>query len=214
MKSWVMLITAAFLFIGCSPFKAPDISYPTSFSFQTGSSQIHVRLEALGRNINRIHILTINNKEIVNSRAALLPWPVYQFQMGDIDGDNVTDLFVGVIKSCKYDPVVRRRLFAYEVIDGDLRPKWLGTHIAYDIKEFRTVSIDGRTYIRALEKDESGIYHIMTYAWTSFGPRIKHNEERGKDYDEAFKIFNGGYSYSDSLFMGFSDWRMREKERG
>jgi hypothetical protein len=205
---------AAFLFIGCSQHKNPEPSFPRSFSLQTESSQIDVRLEAIGSNINRIHILTVNNNGNINSRAALLPWPVYQFQMGDIDGDNITDLFVGVIKSCRYDPVVRRRLFAYEVVDGDIRAKWLGTHTAYDLKEFRTVSIEGRTHIRALEQDESGIYHIMTYAWASFGPRIKHNEKGGKDYGQAFKIFNSGYSYSDSLFMRFSDWRMRQKERG
>lgn len=213
MKAWVMLITATFFLIGCSHSKILTPKYPTSFSFQTDSSQTQIQLESLNDNLNRIHILTIKNNKISNSRAALLPWPIYQFQMGDIDGDNVTDLFVGVIKSCKYDPVVRRRLFAYEVVDGDLRPKWLGTHTAYEIKEFRAVSIDGRTYIRALEKDESGIYHIMTYAWAAFGPRIKHNKEGGKDYDEAFKIFNSDYSYSDSLSMRSSDWRMREKER-
>jgi hypothetical protein len=212
MKVWVMLITATIFLIGCSKSKNPDMSYPTAFSFQTDSYQTQIHLESLGDDLNRIRILTINNNKTINSRAALLPWPVYQFQMGDIDGDNVTDLFVGVIKSCRYDPVVRRRLFVYEVIDGDLRPKWLGTHTAYDIKEFRAVSIDGGTYIRAIEKDESGMYHIMTYAWSSFGPSIKHNEEGGKDYDEAFKIFNK-YS-SDSLSRRSSGWRMREKEGG
>lgn len=196
MKSLIALITAAFLFIGLSYSKALAHIYPTSFSFQSGSSQIHLRLDPISDNINRLLILTLNDKEIINSRAVLLPWPIYQFQMGDIDDDNINELFVGVTKSCPYDPLVRRRLFVYEIIDGDIRAKWLGTHLAYDLKDFRTITIFGKAHVRTLEQDGSGEYHIITYAWAAFGPRLINNQEGGRNYGEAFKIYNSDSSFS------------------
>ena len=196
MKSWFTWITAAFLFFGCAHSKTPYISYPTSFAFKNGVNKTIVCLESIGVNINRIVVLTIDNNKVVNARAAILPWPIYQFQSGDIDADNITDLFVGVIKACPYDPVVRRRLFVYEVIDGDLRAKWLGTHVSYDLKDFRTIAIDNKTYIRTIEQDESGIFHIVTYAWAAFGPRLINNQEGGNNHEEAYRIYNSNSSFN------------------
>ena len=43
-----------------------------------------------------------------------LPYPVYQFQTGDVDGDGKTDAMVGVIKSTRYFPEKGRRLFIFK----------------------------------------------------------------------------------------------------
>lgn len=206
MKSWFACITAALFFFGCAHSKTPDISYPTTFSFEDGANKILVLLESIDADINRIVVLTTYNNKIVNARAAILPWPIYQFQRGDIDDDDIADLFVGVIKACPYDPVVRRRLFVYEVIDGDLRAKWLGTHVSYHLKDFRTIAIDNKTYIRTIEQDESGIYHIVTYAWAAFGPRLINNQEGGNNHEDAYRIYN-----SDSSFNVASTDRISKK---
>jgi hypothetical protein len=203
MKSAVVWITVAFIFAGCAHQGTLNSSTQTSFSFQTNSSQTRILLDPVGKDISRILILTLDNDKIVNSRAALLPWPIYQFGAGDIDEDNITDLFVGVIKACPYDPVVRRRLFVYEVIDGDIRSKWRGTHVSYDLLEFRIIHLDGKTRILSLEQDKAGLYHIVTYAWASFGPRLINNQTGGKNYEKAFEIFN-----SDSFFSPASDMQL------
>jgi len=205
MNSTIVWITAAFLFAGCEHQRTLNFSTQTSFSFQTNSSQTRILLDPVGKDINRILILTLDNNKVINSRAALLPWPIYQFQEGDIDEDGVPELFVGVVKACPHDPVVRRRLFVYEVLDGDIRAKWRGTYVAYDLMEFRIVQIDGKARIRSLEQDKSGTYHIVTYAWASFGPRLINNKTGGKNYEKAFEIYN-----SDSFFSPASDIQLSE----
>ena len=40
-----------------------------------------------------------------------LPYPVYQYQTGDVDGDGKTDAIVGVIKGTRFYPEKARRIF-------------------------------------------------------------------------------------------------------
>ena len=44
-----------------------------------------------------------------------LPYPVYQYQTGDVDGDGRTDAIVGVIKSTRFYPEKARRIFIFKV---------------------------------------------------------------------------------------------------
>ena len=46
-----------------------------------------------------------------------LPYPVYRFETGDIDGDGQTDAIVGVIKSTRFYPERGRRLFIFKMVD-------------------------------------------------------------------------------------------------
>ena len=40
-----------------------------------------------------------------------LPFPVYRFQVADVNGDGSPDAIVGVVKPTRHDPEVRRRVF-------------------------------------------------------------------------------------------------------
>ena len=57
-----------------------------------------------------------------------LPYPVYQFQTGDVDGDGSEDAMVGVIKATRYFPEKGRRLFIFKQVNGKVRPMWLGLY--------------------------------------------------------------------------------------
>ena len=46
-----------------------------------------------------------------------LPYPVYQFQTGDVDGDGSMDAMVGVIKKTRFYPL-GKRLFIFKQIDA------------------------------------------------------------------------------------------------
>ena len=41
-----------------------------------------------------------------------LPYPVYQYQTGDVDGDGKTDAIVGVIKGTRFYPEKARRILS------------------------------------------------------------------------------------------------------
>ena len=56
-----------------------------------------------------------------------LPYPVYQFQTGDVDGDGNEDAMVGVIKSTRFYPEKARRLFIFKLVNGKARALWLGS---------------------------------------------------------------------------------------
>ena len=59
-----------------------------------------------------LYYLELRDKEQVSRWK--LPYPVYQFQTGDVDGDGRTDALVGVIKATRYDPTSGRRLFIFK----------------------------------------------------------------------------------------------------
>ena len=43
-----------------------------------------------------------------------LPYPVYQYQTGDVDGDGRTDAIVGVVKGTRFYPEKARRIFIFK----------------------------------------------------------------------------------------------------
>ena len=71
-----------------------------------------------------------------------LPYPVYQFQVGDIDGDGKQDAIVGVVKRTRFHPEKGRRLFIFKNKNSLIRPLWMGSKlggILVDFKYVRTV---------------------------------------------------------------------------
>ena len=66
-----------------------------------------------------------------------LPYPVYRFDYGDVNGDGVPEIAVGVIKGTRFFPQPAKRLFLFKLYQGRLiRPLWLGSHVAYELDDF------------------------------------------------------------------------------
>ena len=66
-----------------------------------------------------------------------LPYPVYQFQTGDVDGDGQADAMVGVIKATRFYPEKARRLFIFKRVKDKARPLWLGSKLGGILEDFR-----------------------------------------------------------------------------
>ena len=94
-----------------------------------------------------------------------LPYPVYQFQTGDVDGDGHEDAMVGVIKGTRYYPEKGRRLFIFKLVNGKARALWLGSKLGGVLQNFRFVN--GR--IRSLETATDSVYVVAEYKWGGFG---------------------------------------------
>ena len=130
-----------------------------------------------------------------------LPYPVYQFQTGDVDGDGSMDAMVGVIKKTRFYPL-GKRLFIFKQIDAKatasmhrrklVRPLWLGSKLGGNLEDFRFVApADGDSLgrIRALESTTDSLYAVSDYKWSGFGMKFDHLIIKGVDKETALKHF-------------------------
>ena len=115
-----------------------------------------------------------------------LPYPVYQFQTGDVNGDGSEDAMVGVIKGTRFYPEKARRLFIFKQVNGKVRPLWLGSKLGGILEDFRFV--DGR--IRALESTTDSLYVVSDYKWGGFGMKFDRHIIKGVDKETATKYFD------------------------
>ena len=72
-----------------------------------------------------------------------LPYPVYQFQVGDVDGNGVDDAVVGVIKKTRFHRELGRRLFIFKNYRGHIRPLWMGSKLGGELVDFRVIKGQG-----------------------------------------------------------------------
>ena len=115
-----------------------------------------------------------------------LPYPVYQYQTGDIDGDGHIDAIVGVIKSTRFYPEKARRIFIFKEINKKARPMWLGSKLGGILEDFRFVN--GK--IRALESTTDSLYAVSDYVWGGFGMKFDHFIIKGVDKQTALKTYS------------------------
>jgi hypothetical protein len=115
-----------------------------------------------------------------------LPYPVYQFQTGDVDGDGREDAMVGVIKATRFYPEKARRLFIFKEVNGKARPMWLGSKLGGILEDFRFT--EGR--IRALESTTDSLYVVSDYRWAGFGMTFDHHITEPTNKETAIKYFS------------------------
>ena len=115
-----------------------------------------------------------------------LPYPVYQYQTGDVDGDGREDAMVGVVKSTRFYPEKARRLFIFKEVNGKARPMWLGSKLGGILEDFRFT--EGR--IRALESTADSLYVVSDYRWAGFGMTFDHHITEPTNKETAIKYFS------------------------
>ena len=115
-----------------------------------------------------------------------LPYPVYQFQTGDVDGDGNEDAMVGVIKGTRFYPEKARRLFIFKLVNGKARPMWMGSKLGGILEDFRYH--DGK--IRALESTTDSLYVVSDYVWSGFGMKFDRFIIKGTDKQTALKTYS------------------------
>ncbi len=126
-----------------------------------------------------------------------LPYPVYQFRTGDVDGDGVEEALVGVVKSTRFYPEQGNRLFVFKNRDGRIRPLWLGSRLGEELVDFCVT--DGK--LVSIEKCRNGQYNLDEWEWSRFGPRFLRYIITNVSSEEAKHTFyqyekNTGHSHA------------------
>jgi len=151
------------LFVSCSEKNRP-------YEAEIYGEKIKIRLEQKSDTTFALN-LTIGDSLI---SSWVLNYPVYRFDMGDVTGDGIPEIAVGVIKTTRFDPKLAKRLFLFKITeDFYIRPLWLGSRLGQPLVDFRIISDEEGHWIRTIECEQSGKYLLAEYRWQGFGLEFK-----------------------------------------
>ena len=133
-----------------------------------------------------LYYLSVQNG--IPSQKWKLPYPVYQFDIGDIDHNGVEDALIGVIKPTRFDSLKNKRLFIFKNYKGLVRPLWLGSRLGQPLVDFKCKKKEDRYVVRSVEREKSGKYLVVEYKWRKFGLEFIKYLKRETDSLTAFDI--------------------------
>jgi hypothetical protein len=119
MKKWNLLLPIfLFFFFACNQ-KNPN------FVFRNGDERTILSLIKENDSIYSLKAEIFGGDSLISSDVRRLDYPVYQFDCEDVNGDGIPEIAVGVIKTTRYDPVCRKRLFIFKLYEGRyIRQLW------------------------------------------------------------------------------------------
>jgi len=150
--------------------------------FTLHSSFVSAQTFSIEKRSDTLYALVLTTDSAVSKWR--LPYPVYRFTTGDVDGDGSTDALVGVEKATRYYPM-GRRLFIFKNYKGHVRPLWMGSKLGAKLVDF--CFKDGT--VRSLETGGDGRYAVGEYEWGGFGLRFCQFLITPTTQEEAERIF-------------------------
>ena len=115
-----------------------------------------------------------------------LPYPVYRFCTGDVDGDGSEDTLVGVVKATRFHPEIGKRIFIFKNYHGKVRPLWLGSKLGGILEDFHFAN----GILTALERTTDYKYVVSDYKWHHFGMHFVRYHAKNISREQATELFN------------------------
>ncbi len=136
-------------------------------------------------------VLRLSDRRGAGSRW-MIAHPVFRFEMGDLDGDGKPEACLGVVKSTRFDPCPRRRLFVFRRVGGTIRPAWLGSRLGSTLEDFRLLPQSDGSLLLSLERSSAprGGYAVLRWRWSSFGPRFLRRDHAGRTRVQALHVLH------------------------
>ena len=165
---------------------------PIDSTLTTASGKLfyNVHLKSFGKFGYALQVNISGNNMKPTDYAITIPYPVYHFQLGDIDNDGKPDILLGVIKTTHFHPENIKRLFIYKIDNGRIRPMWLGSKISHEIVDFRFVNIKQKPFVKSIEKERNNTYLVAEYQWKGFGLELVKYVCRNTNKKQAYETFN------------------------
>ncbi|MCR3956295.1 MAG: hypothetical protein NUK57_08335 [Gudongella sp.] len=108
-------------------------------------------------------------KEVFRKDISYLnPW---KLMVGDVDGDGMDEISIGVYKESPLHPVMAKRPFFYNFNGEDLVPKWRGSRLSRPFEDYILFDFekDQVMEIVSVEYLEDGTQLLNSYKWREFG---------------------------------------------
>lgn len=128
-----------------------------------------ISLEQLGDSMNMLFL----DVDGMRCDSISLPYPIYRFDCGDLTGDGVPEVCVGVVKPTRYWSE-GKRLFIYHLYRGRyIRPLWLGSRVGRPLLDFHICrdSMPARIHTEECGPDSTRIRN--EYSYQGFGLRFR-----------------------------------------
>jgi hypothetical protein len=160
----IEIILLVFSYFGsCNKISYFSKSIPISDAFFKGTVTVD-KIEKLDN-----YKITIFDSLTGVSDCIYTPYEVFEMETGDVNHDGRTDICIGIIKPTPFDPLLKKRLFIFQIDRDYIRPLWLSSRLVRPLERFALLSNDEGCRIRTIEKENPEMFCINEYKWESFG---------------------------------------------
>lgn len=110
----------------------------------------------------------------------------FKVRLGDVTGDGVEELALGIFKETPLHRFRDRRCFFYNVREGKLIPRFRASRFVRPFLDFELYDLDGDDILEvvSLERTEDGRCILGAYRWNGFGFSLEYEsavfDSRGK----------------------------------
>ena len=173
---WIAIaVMLSLTWVGCDKEKGGGCAIvqtsPSSFAYQSKGQSGSIQLAAVDSTWEIRHYRGEKLLDVWTLRD-----PVYRFDCGDLTGDSIPEIVVGVTRATRYWKEVDHRLFIFKLYKGrKIRPLWLGSRVGLPLIDFRVERDSVPAVIHTWERGTDGTTVEVIYRQQGFGLKYQNN---------------------------------------